>query len=101
MSALKTLGSFAAAIWVGWLAYMAFSVPTDVDEMMNEPMDALDGSTLGQEIKKTQNEMRQLHCDQYQEQLTKTWDRSVENNTIDRDADKISELESQVERFCN
>lgn len=101
MNALKAIGFLVASVWIGWVAYMAFAVPTDVDEFMNEPMDALDGSSIGQEIKSAQAEARQQHCDQYQDMLTKTWDRAVESNTLERDADRIEHLEGQVERFCN
>ena len=101
MTALKTIGFLVASIWIGWVAYMAFAVPSDVDEFMEQPMEALDGSSIGQEIKKAQSEARQQQCNQYQDLLAKAWDRAVESNTLERDADKIDQLEVQVARFCD
>ena len=101
MNAVKALAFLFGTFWLGWVAYMALSVPTDVDDAMSQPMEALDGSTIGEEIKKSQAEARQMNCETYRGLHSTAWDRAVENNTLDRDADRIEELERQVSRYCD
>ncbi len=101
MNVIKGLAFLFGTFWLAWVAYVALSVPTDVDQFMNEPMEALDGSSIGQEIKKAQSDARQRQCETYQDLLARAWDRAVENNNLERDADKIAELERDVKRFCD
>ena len=100
MNAFKLLAFLFGTFWLGWFAYMALVVPSDVDAALEQPMEAIEISSIGAELKKAQADARQQQCDQYQVVLAQTWDRAVERDTLERDADKIDELERNVERFC-
>lgn len=100
MNAVKAVAFLFGTFWLAWVAYMALKVPGDVDAAMNEPIEALGGSSIGQEIKQAQDDARQQHCDAYQDAHARAWDRAVEGNTLDRDADKLDELEAQMARYC-
>ncbi|WP_128893227.1 hypothetical protein [Erythrobacter sp. HKB08] len=101
MKLIKALSVLFGTFWMAWVAYMAFSVPRDVDEAMNQPMDALGGSTIGQEIATAQAKAKQDQCEAWKLRAENAWNRSVEKGTLDRDEDMIAELDQQVARFCD
>ena len=101
MKAIKALAFLFGTFWLAWIAYMALIVPTNVDAAMNQPLDALDGSSIGQEIKQAQVEARQRQCDFYQDRLSTAWDNAVERGSLERDAEKIEGLDREVKRFCD
>jgi len=88
------------AMIAGWVAY-AVSAPRNVENAMNAPMAELDGSSIAEEMKKAQGEVRTEQCARYKDLARDAWDRSLENGTTDRDDAKIDELDRQVARFCN
>lgn len=94
------LSLVGTAVIAGWVAY-AVSAPRNVDNMLNEPMVALEGSSIAEEMKKAQNEARAEQCARYKDLTREAWDRSLENGTTDRDASRIDELDRKVERFCD
>ncbi|WP_209348309.1 hypothetical protein [Pontixanthobacter sp. CEM42] len=101
MNGIKAIASLAGTVVIaGWVAY-AVSAPRNVDDVMNQPMASLDGSSIGEEIKNAQTEAKREQCIRFKELAADAWERSLDNGTTDRDARKIDELDRQVQRFCN
>lgn len=94
------LGILGTAVIAGWVAF-SVSAPRNVDNAMNQPMEQLGGSSINETIKKSQDEARQMHCETYTDLAQKAWDRAVEQGTLDRDGDKLDELDRQKARFCD
>lgn len=90
----------ATAVIAGWVAY-AVSAPRNLDNVMNEPMAALGGSSIAAEMDKAKTEAREQQCAKFQDLARDAWDRSLENDTSGRDAAEIDHLDRQVERFCS
>ncbi|MFZ1743265.1 MAG: hypothetical protein WAT93_10445 [Pontixanthobacter sp.] len=93
---LSLLGTATIA---GWVAF-SVSAPRNFENQMNQPMAALDGKSLNQEIKATQDRVRTEQCARFTALANDAWDRSLENGTTDRDQIKLDELDRQKASFC-
>ena len=94
------LGLVGTAVIAGWVAY-SVSAPRNADAYMNQEMESLDGKSINQVMVEEKDKSWAMHCERYQDLAQKQWDRSIANGTQEADADKIDELDRQVERFCN
>ena len=91
--ALGLAGTVAIA---GWVAY-SVSAPRNVDNYMNQEMEALDGKSINQAMAESKAEADAVQCEQFKRLAEEEWNRSVEQN---READ-MAHLDAQVARFCN
>ncbi len=101
MSVIRGIVGLAGTIVIAaWVAY-AVSAPRNADDLMNQEMASLDGKSINETVAEAQAEATAMQCETYQRLAQEQWDRSVANGTMDRDADKLDEIDSQVDRFCN
>ena len=101
MDAVKAIAGLAGTVVIaGWVAY-AVSAPRNVDNMMNQPMAALDGSSIGEEIKAAQDEVRADQCERFTIMAQDAWDKAVDQGTLERDSATLAEYDRQRDRFCN
>jgi hypothetical protein len=91
--ALGLAGTVAIA---GWVAY-SVSAPRNVDNYMNQEMEALDGKSINQAMAESKAEADAVQCEQFKRLAEEEWNRSVEQN---READ-MAHLDAQIARFCN
>lgn len=91
--ALGLAGTVAIA---GWVAY-SVSAPRNVDNYMDQEMEALDGKSINQAMAESKAEADAVQCEQFKRLAEEEWDRSVEQN---READ-MAHLDAQIARFCN
>lgn len=91
--ALGLAGTVAIA---GWVAY-SVSAPRNVDNYMDQEMEALDGKSINQAMAESKAEADAVQCEQFKRLAEEEWNRSVEQN---READ-MAHLDAQVARFCN
>ena len=94
------LGLVGTAAIAGWVAF-SVSAPRNAENMMNQEMASLDGKSINETIADSKAEVRAEQCARFSAMAAEAWDRAVENDTTDRDATRIDELDRQVERFCN
>ena len=94
------LGLVGTAVIAGWVAY-SVSAPRNADAYMNQEMESLDGKSINQVLVEEKDKAWAMHCETYQDMAQKQWDRSIANGTQAEDADRIAELDRQVERYCN
>ncbi len=94
------IGIIGVAFIAATVAY-SVSAPRNVDNMMDQEMASLDGKSINESMADSKAEVRAEQCERYSAAAAEAWDRAVENETIDRDAIRIDELDRQVERFCN
>lgn len=91
--ALGLAGTVAIA---GWVAY-SVSAPRNVDNYMDQEMEALDGKSINQAMAESKAEADAVQCEQFKRLAEEEWNRSVEQN---READ-MAHLDAQIARFCN
>ena len=91
--ALGLAGTVAIA---GWVAY-SVSAPRNVDNYMNQEMEALDGKSINQAMAESKAEADAVQCAQFKRLAEEEWERSIEQN---REAN-MAHLDAQIERFCN
>lgn len=82
-----------------WVAY-SVSAPRNLENSLDEPMEQLDGSSIGETLAEGQAEARRRHCEAYTEQARIAWDRAVENNRLAEDQERLDELDRKVKEFC-
>ncbi|WP_379545850.1 hypothetical protein ACFCW2_09240 [Qipengyuania sp. DSG2-2] len=93
------LGLIATAFIAGWVAY-SVSAPRNVENAMNQPMAALDGNSINEEMKETADRVRADQCARFTALANEAWDRSLEQGTTDRDQIKLDDLDRQKATYC-
>ncbi len=94
------LGLVGTAAIAGWAAY-SVSAPRNFENAMNDPMVALEGSSISDEMLKAKKEAYAVQCAEIRAAAAESWERSLENGTIDQDQSRLDELDRQADRFCN
>lgn len=97
----KGLIGFIGVAFIAAVVAYSVSAPRNAENMMDQEMASLDGKSINQSIADSKAEVRAEQCERFSAMAAEAWDRAVENDTTDRDAMKIDELDRQVERFCN
>lgn len=95
----SVLGLVGTAAIAGWVAY-SVSAPRNVDNAMNQPMEALDGKSINQTMADETARVRSEQCERFTEMANDAWDKAVDNDTLDRDADRLDQLKKEAERYC-
>lgn len=93
------LGLVGTGMIAGWVAY-SVSAPRNFENQMNQPMASLDGKSINEEIKSTQDRVRADQCVRFTALADEAWERSLDNGTSDRDQIKLDELDRQKASFC-
>lgn len=101
MNVIRAVVGLAGTIVIAaWVAY-AVSAPRNADDLMNQEMASLEGKSINEAMADARAEATAMQCETYRRLAQEQWDKSVANGTTDRDADKLDEIDQQVERFCN
>jgi hypothetical protein len=101
MSMLRAIVGLGGTIVIAaWVAY-AVSAPRTADDFMNQEMASLDGKSINETVAEARADANAMQCETYRRLAQEQWDKSVTNGTTDRDADKLDEIDRQVDRFCN
>lgn len=93
------LGLVGTAVIAGWVAF-SVSAPRNFENQMNQPMASLDGKSINEEMKATQDRVRAEQCARFTALADEAWERSLDNGTSDRDQMKLDELDRQKASFC-
>ena len=83
----------------GWVAY-SVSAPRNVDNAMNQPMEALDGKSINQTMADEKARVRSEQCERFTDMASDAWDKAVDRGTLDRDADRLAQMQKEADRFC-
>lgn len=101
MNAYKAIASVVGTVVIaGWVAY-AVSAPRNADAVLNQEMEALGGQTINEHMATVQAEAAREQCETFTRLAEDGWNRAMDQGTVDRDADRLDELDAQVARYCN
>ena len=100
MNAVKAIvGLLGTVVIAGWVAY-AISTPRNFENAMNDPVAALDGTSVGAELSEQMKAARSEQCARFTAMASEAWDKAVDNDTLDRDQAKLDEYDRQAARYC-
>lgn len=100
MNFLRVLvGIGGTAVIAFWVAY-AVSTPRNVQNAADDPMAALEGSTLGEEVADARREALALQCENARAQADQAWNRAVDNDRLDVQQDSLDEMRRQAANIC-
>ena len=100
MQLVKGIASLIATAWIAAVATYSVSAPRNLEDLMNEPNPALGGQSLNQQMAASQAKVRSEQCEQVTRQAERAWDRATSQGTVDRDSDKLDELDRLTEEYC-
>ena len=104
--------SIAAGMWIGWVmffgaagTYVTHNPEGLVDEKaIQAQIEAGDYGEFMQhqyvETKRIGEKADALKCEQSRSRYSVAWDKSVENGTLDRDADRLARLKAREQAYC-
>ena len=101
MNAAQGIAGLVGTVVIAGVVANAVSAPRNVDNFMAAEQAALDGQSINQHIAQVQDDVRQQQCETYTRMAEEGWDRAMEQGTADRDAERLDELDRQVQQFCN
>ena len=101
MDWVKGLVGLAATVGIAAVVAYSVSAPRNVDDVLNQEMDALGGQSINEQIAETQAEVAAEQCVAYTRRAEEAWDRAMGQGTADRDAATLDELDAAAARFCN
>lgn len=100
MSPVRAIISIASTVAIAAVVAYGVSAPRNVNNAMNEEMDALGGQSINQHVAEMRAEARSEQCERLTRMAQEAWDQAVERGTADRDALRLDEMDRQAESFC-
>lgn len=100
MSPVKAVISIASTVAIAAVVAYGVSAPRNVNNAMNQELDALGGQSINQHVAEVRAEVRSEQCERLTRIAQESWDQAVERGTADRDALRLEEMDRQAERFC-
>lgn len=101
MSTVKAIAGLVGTVFIAAVVAYAVSAPRNVDAAFDQEIEALGGQTINEHMAAAQADAARQQCEAITRAAEQAWDRAMDQGTVDRDADRLDDLDAEVAQLCS